>query len=49
MLREICPCDIFGECPYGAESWGSCEWWCGEPDATPDNWTEESEVYENDD
>lgn len=32
MLREICPCDISGECPHNALSYSHCEWWCGEPD-----------------
>ena len=32
MLREICPCDISGECPYAATSYSHCEWYCGEPD-----------------
>lgn len=39
MLREFCPCDEPPFiCPYYAQSYGSCEWWCGEPDAAPDDW-----------
>lgn len=36
MLREVCDCDISGECPYGATSYSHCEWHCGEPDTQDD-------------
>lgn len=38
-LRHDTPCD-HGPCPYEAESWGSCEYWCGseEPQDYPEAW-----------
>ena len=29
-LRKNTPCDFDGVCPYGSQSWSSCEWFCGE-------------------
>ena len=29
-LQNPCPCDLDGFCPYEAESFGSCAYWCGE-------------------
>lgn len=39
-VRNGCPCDLDGVCPYESESWGSCEYWCGseEPQDEPDEW-----------
>ena len=39
-LQPICPCDLDGICPYEAEAFGSCEYWCGtdEPQDDPDIW-----------
>lgn len=49
MLREFCPCDFPPyTCPYNAQSWGACDWWCGEPDAAPVDWYDESEVIDDD-
>lgn len=42
MLREFCPCDEDGICPYGATSYSHCEYNCGEPD-TFDMWEEYSD------
>lgn len=42
-LREITPCDFEGICPYGADSWGQCVWFCGEPDESNDDDYDESE------
>lgn len=41
-LRRETPCD-FGPCPYEAECYGSCEYWCGadEPQDYPEEWEEE--------
>jgi len=36
MLRNNCPCDIDGICPYDAQSWGTCDWYCGEPEPQDD-------------
>ena len=46
-LRKITPCDCSGFCPYGAEYFGSCEYWCGEPEPTddPEIWEEEDDDY----
>lgn len=35
-LRDITPCDHSGICPYAAESYGSCEYWCGADDPADD-------------
>ena len=45
LLRET-PCD-HGECPYDAECYGNCEYWCGaeEPQDDPEVW--EDEEYED--
>ena len=39
-IRRETPCDLDGICPYSAESWGSCEYWCGadEPEDDPPEW-----------
>lgn len=39
-LRQITPCDYSGVCPYNAETYGSCEYWCGadEPEDNPEDW-----------
>ena len=36
-LRKETPCD-YGECPYNAEYYHTCEYWCGaeEPEDYPD-------------
>ena len=36
-IRRETPCDLDGICPYAAESYGSCEYWCGaeEPEDYP--------------
>lgn len=43
-LRRETPCD-FGECPYAAEYYNTCEYYCGadEPADDPEIWEEESE------
>ena len=28
-IRSNCPCDIDGVCPYEAEAFSSCDYWCG--------------------
>ena len=45
-LRQNTPCDCDGICPYEAESFGSCEYWCGadEPEDTPEIWEELEEI-----
>ena len=53
-VRNNCPCDLDGVCPYESESYGSCEYWCGgeEPQDDPIEWengfwirsTEEAEL-----
>lgn len=42
-VRKNTPCDLDGVCPYEAEQWGDCEYWCGadEPQDTPEDWDEE--------
>lgn len=37
-LKLETPCD-FGECPYDAENYSTCEYWCGadEPEDYPDD------------
>ncbi len=53
-LRLNTPCDCDGFCPYDAEYFSSCEWFCGadEPeDYPPEDWEEEDcddEYYEED-
>ena len=39
-IRSNCPCDVDGVCPYDAEYFGSCEYWCGadEPTDDPEDW-----------
>lgn len=41
-LRCETPCD-FGPCPYEAEYYGTCEYWCGadEPQDIPEEWEED--------
>lgn len=29
-IRNDCPCDLDGVCPYDAEYNSDCEYWCGE-------------------
>ena len=38
-IRNECPCDLYGVCPYGAEVSGDCEYWCSaeEPEDYPDD------------
>ena len=38
-LRQNCPCDFDGVCPYNAEYNSDCEYWCGadEPEDFPDD------------
>ena len=45
-LRNICPCDVDGICPYEDMHSGyfnSCEYWCGadEPQDDPTDWEED--------
>lgn len=47
-LRKITPCDCSGFCPYNAEYFSSCEYWCG-ADETYDCEYWESEEEEDDD
>lgn len=39
-IRSDCPCDVDGVCPYDAEYFGSCEYWCGadKPADDPEDW-----------
>lgn len=41
-IRNNCPCDLDGVCPYESESYGSCDYWCGseEPQDESDLWDE---------
>ena len=43
-LRRETPCD-FGPCPYEAEYYGTCEYWCGadEPQDYPTEYEEEEQ------
>lgn len=43
-LRLETPCD-YGQCPYEAECYATCEYWCGseEPQDDPDIWEEEED------
>lgn len=43
MVRKNTPCDCDGFCPYDSQSWGSCEWFCGEeePQDNPEDWEED--------
>ena len=38
-IRQNCPCDYDGVCPYDAEYNRDCEYWCGneEPEDYPDD------------
>lgn len=38
-IRQNCPCDYDGVCPYDAEDNRDCEYWCGaeEPEDYPDD------------
>lgn len=40
-LRRECPCDLDGFCPYEAEYFSSCEYWCGADE--PEDYPEEEE------
>lgn len=42
-LRQNTPCDCDGICPYEAEYYYSCEYWCGadEPEDDPEIWEED--------
>lgn len=44
-LRLITPCDNSGVCPYNAEVYGTCEYWCGqdEPEETYDDYEYDDE------
>lgn len=35
-IRNSCPCDLDGVCPYDAEYNSDCEYWCGEEPEEPD-------------
>ena len=37
-IRQICPCDFDGICPYDVEYFKDCEYWCGadEPEDYPE-------------
>lgn len=39
-VRKNTPCDCDGFCPYEAEEWHDCEYWCGaeEPQDDPEIW-----------
>ena len=43
MVRKNTPCDFNGICPYDSQSWGSCEWFCGEeePQDNYEDWEED--------
>ncbi len=40
-LRKETPCD-YGECPYAAEYFNTCEYWCGADE--PEDYPEEFET-----
>lgn len=42
QMKNNCPCDIDGFCPYDAEYITTCEWYCGEeePQDDPEIWEE---------
>lgn len=48
-LKQNTPCDMDCICPFGAETFGDCEWYCGaeEPQDDPKIWEEEEEEYWN--
>lgn len=48
-LKQNTPCDMDCICPFGAETFGDCEWWCGaeEPQDDPEIWEDEDD-YEDD-
>lgn len=35
-LRTICPCDSDGICPYDAQYFDDCEYWCGDEEPEDD-------------
>lgn len=41
-IKRYCPCDLDGICPYDAEYFSSCEYWCG-ADEPEDNLDVEDE------
>lgn len=50
-LRQNTPCDCDGFCPYDAEYYNTCEYYCGaeSDDYPPEDWEEEDcddEYYE---
>ena len=42
-MRDNCPCDLDGICPYDAEYSDDCEWWCGEEEPMDDPWIDSEE------
>ena len=48
-IRINTPCDCDGICPYDAENWSNCEYWCGcdEPEDYPED-DEYDGFYEED-
>lgn len=44
-IRLYTPCDVAGICPYNAEYFGTCEYWCGieEPQDNPMDWEEDDD------
>ena len=42
-IKLCCPCDVDGVCPYDAQYFNDCEYWCGadEPEDEPEIWEEE--------
>ena len=48
MLKNYTPCDDYPFiCPYGANSWNHCEWFCGEQD--DDDYTDYRDYDDSDD
>lgn len=42
-IKLCCPCDVDGVCPYDAQYFHDCEYWCGadEPEDELEIWEEE--------
>ncbi len=47
-VKRQCPCDIDGICPYEAEYWRDCEYWCGadEPEDYPPEYEFDDDPHE---
>ena len=46
-LRSCTPCDYDGICPYDAEYYHTCEYWCGADE--PEDYPEDDDEYDYDD